>query len=104
VQVYGSPLKNPAEELIFSIMQIQVFKFKEKEVRTKIINNKEYFCASDVCQILDIRNARDVVNKLDEKDVEKSDIVTKGGKQQASFVNEAGLYDIIFKSTKPENY
>lgn len=105
VQVYGSPLKNPVEKLIFSIMQIQVFKFKEQEVRTKIINGKEYFCASDVCKILDIQNGRDVVASLENGCVVKNDIPhpqSKNKTLQVSFVNEAGLYEIIFKSIKPE--
>ena len=84
-------------------MQIEVFKFQNNPVRTKIINGKEWFCAGDVCKILDIQNGRDVVAKLEIYDVEKSDIIDRlNRKQQVSFVNEAGLYEIIFKSTKPE--
>lgn len=74
MQVYGVPLKNSVEKLIFLIMQIEVFKFKEQEVRTKIINGKEYFCASDVCKILDIQNGRDVVASLENGCVVKNDI------------------------------
>ena len=53
--------------------------------------------AKEICDILDIRNSRQAVAKLDadEKDVIKAD--TLGGKQIKTIINEPGLYSLIFR-------
>jgi len=43
--------------------QIQIFDFNSNQVRIQIINNKEYFCAKDVCDILGYSNGRDAIEK-----------------------------------------
>lgn len=80
----------------------QSFMFQNQDVRTTIINDEAWFAASDVCAILDIANVSDAVSKLDddEKGIGNSD--TLGGKQSLLFVNEAGVYHLIFTSRKPE--
>ena len=58
--------------------------------------------AKDVCDILDISNARDAISNLedDEKGVGFTD--TLGGKQELNIINESGLYNLIFRSNKPQ--
>ncbi|BAH52254.1 phage antirepressor [Rhodococcus opacus] len=60
------------------------------------------FALADVCTILEIRNSRDAVGRLDRKDVGSTDTLTAGGRQQITVVNESGLYELIFQSRKPE--
>ena len=48
---------------------LQVFNFKDNEVRTTLINDEPYFCLKDVCCILDIKNHKDVVSRLNQKGV-----------------------------------
>lgn len=62
-------------------------------------NNEPLFCVSDVCKALGYSNPRDAIAKhVSKEDVAKRDTPTKGGVQQISFVNESGLYSLIFGS------
>ena len=38
--------------------ELQVFTFENKEVRTVVIDGKPWFVAKDVCDVLEIQNAR----------------------------------------------
>lgn len=60
------------------------------------------FCAKDVCDILGYANARKAVaDHVDQEDVTKRDTLTNGGNQSISYVNESGLYALIFGSKLP---
>lgn len=64
-------------------------------------SNQPWFCLADLCSILELQ-ASAVMRRL-EKDVTTSHpLSTPGGTQQANFVNEDGLYDVILDSRKPE--
>jgi len=57
----------------------------------------------DVCRILNIGNATDVKNRLEDGVVSIEVIKDRFGRDQnATFVNEDGLYDVILDSRKPE--
>lgn len=82
---------------------LQIFKNNEfGEIRTALINNEPYLMLNDVCYILGISNPRDVKSRLNDKGVAITDILTKGGKQQATFINESNFYKVVFQSRKPE--
>lgn len=71
------------------------------EIRTVINDNNEpLFCASDASKALGYANGRDAVAKhVSEDDVAKCDIIDSLGRtQSALFVNESGLYSLIFGS------
>lgn len=80
------------------------------EIRTQMSASGEpLFCASDVCSALGYSNGRDAIAKhVDNPDVAKRDIgVVTGKKADGSdavqivpmlFVNESGLYSLIFGS------
>ncbi|EZH67913.1 hypothetical protein DH09_08295 [Bacillaceae bacterium JMAK1] len=80
----------------------KVFDYQNKQVRTVIIDEEVWFVAKDVCEVLEIRNSRDAVNRLDddEKGVVNTD--TLGGSQAIQAINESGLYSLIFTSRKKE--
>lgn len=67
-------------------------------------NGEPMFCASDVCRALGYNNGRDAVAKhVEEGDVAKRDIIDRFNRtQQATFVNESGLYALIFGSKLPQ--
>lgn len=70
------------------------------EVRTLVEGEKIWFNLNDICRALDLRNPRKVMNDLT-KDVTNSyPLLTNGGIQNMTFVNESGLYRTIFKSRK----
>lgn len=82
--------------------ELKIFNFKNNEVRIKNINNEPYFNLKDVCEILEINNASQVITRLSEKGVITNDTLTKGGIQKLNFINESNLYKLIFKSRKPQ--
>ena len=91
--------------------EIQIFNSPQfGEIRTATDDNNEpLFCAADVCKALGYVNGRDAISKhVDDPDVAKRDAwVTTGTKADGSeakrqtlmtFVNESGLYSLIFGS------
>lgn len=81
---------------------LQVFTYKDKQVRTIEQDGEVWFIANDVCNVLGLTNARKAVKSLDadEKGVTKS--YTLGGNQSMTVINEPGMYKLIFKSQKSE--
>ncbi len=78
------------------------FSFENKQIRTFGTKFEPWFAAVDVCAILDIKNSRDAVSRLDED--EKGVVLTDtpGGQQEISIINESGFYTLILRSRKPE--
>lgn len=66
-------------------------------------NNEPLFCLSDVCKVLDLCNVSQVKARLNDG-VISNEIINDslGREQQATFINEDALYDVIFDSRKPE--
>ena len=59
------------------------------------------FCLKDACAAL-MLDGKQVVRRLDKGVVSKHPLLTEGGMQQVTFVNEDGLYDVILDSRKRE--
>ena len=84
--------------------QIQIFQNVEfGAIRTMSNEQGEpMFCLKDVCDVLELRTQK-VVQRLEDDVLSKYPIVdTLGRTQQATFVNEDGLYDTILESRKPQ--
>ena len=62
----------------------------------------KWFCNIDVCNILDITDQNVALRRLDPKGVCSTPILTNGGYQNANFINEGNLMELIFTSKKPE--
>lgn len=72
------------------------------QVRTVEKNGEPWFCLSDVCNVLDLQ-VNNVVRRLEEGVFTTHPILDRLGRtQQANFVNEDGLYDVILDSRKPQ--
>ena len=83
--------------------QIQIFNFNSNQVRIQIINDKEYFLAKNVCDILELANVGQAISRLERDDIITNDGTDKLGRtQQMAYVSEAGLYELVFASKKPE--
>lgn len=78
------------------------YTFRDNNVRIEMVNNEPWFVAKDVCEVLDIKNSRDAVSRLDED--EKASVGISDGSQirNMSVVNESGLYQLVFSSNKQE--
>jgi prophage antirepressor-like protein len=79
--------------------ELKVFKFETKEVRAEIINDVPWFVAKDVCEILEIQNVTQAVQRLD---TDERSILNIGRQGDANIINESGLYSLVLTSTKPE--
>ena len=86
---------------------LQVFRYKDKQVRTVEHDGEVWFVAKDVCDILELENVSKAVSALD--DDEKMTLTNseghsgqRGGAQSYNVINEPGLYKLAFKSRKPE--
>ena len=79
------------------------FKIFSKEnlgsVRTVLLSNEVWFCAKDVCDILEIKNVTQAVQRLEEDERSMFNIGRQGN---TNFINESGLYTLILRSDKPE--
>ena len=79
----------------------RVFEGRELTIIDK--ENEPYFLLRDVCDILDIGHVATVRKRLGDDVVSNYPIKDRLGRtQQATFVNEDGLYDVILDSRKPE--
>lgn len=80
----------------------KAFAYMGNDIRTVANGREIMFIAKDVCDILEIKNSRDVLARLD--DDEKGVVLTDtlGGQQNMQAINESGLYSIILSSRKPE--
>lgn len=70
------------------------------EVRTLVEGENIWFNLNDICRALDLRNPRKVMNDLPKGVTNSYPLLTNGGLQNMTFVNESGLYRTIFKSRK----
>lgn len=84
---------------------LKLFKNSEfGEIRVSEVNNEPIFCLADVCRILEISNPSRVANEVLDDDLRTMYPITDslGRIQNAVFINESGLYQVIFQSRKPE--
>lgn len=79
---------------------IQIFNSQEfGDIRTAGTSDNPFFCLTDVCKALEYSNAHRALKlHVDPKDITKCYTLTKGGMQNVVFVNESGLYSLIFGS------
>ena len=72
--------------------EVQVFNFKDSEVRTLLINNEPYFVGKDVASILGYSNPRKALaDHVDDEDKGVTKCDTLGGVQELTVINESGL-------------
>ena len=80
----------------------ELMRFEGREIRMATVDSEPMWVAKDVCDVLGLIDSRVATRSVPEEDKGGCDILTPGGSQQMTVVNEAGLYRLIFKSTKPE--
>lgn len=71
-------------------------------IRTAVVDGEPWFCLKDACDILGIKNHKDLRKRLNPKGVDSIDTLTKGGKQALLYVDEPNLYKAIMQSRKKE--
>lgn len=78
------------------------FEYNQQQVRVVVIDGNPWFVAKDVCDVLDIGNSRQAVDRLDEDEKGVTSVDTLGGSQAVTVVSEPGLYSLVMTSRKPE--
>jgi anti-repressor protein len=82
--------------------QISIFDFEAQQVRTVLIDNEIWFVASDVTRILGYTNGRKAIEDHCLKGVTKKyTLLTKGGNQELTIINESGIYQLVMASKMP---
>ena len=86
----------------FFMNELRIFENPQfGKIRTAGTTDNPLFCLADVCNALGLQQGH-VRERLDKGVVSTEPLVTAGGVQNANFVNEDGLYDVILDSRKPE--
>lgn len=81
------------------------FLFSENDIRTALDEaGNPWFCARDICSVLDISwsGSGNTLRSIPETWQGASYHETIKGERETIFVNEAGLYKLIFRSNKPK--
>ena len=83
--------------------QIEIFKNESfGEVKVAGTSDEPLFCLADVCKVLDLDSSQ-VMKRLDDGVVTIHPIIDRLGREQnANFITEDGLYDVILDSRKPQ--
>ena len=69
------------------------------KIRALVQEGSPWFVATDVARALGYSNTRDAIAKhIDPEDVAKRDILSNGGRQKTTLINESGMYALIFGS------
>lgn len=82
--------------------QLQVFSFKENEIRSLIINDDPWFVGKDVAEILGYERPDNAIrNHVDDEDKLMHQISAAGQNRNMLIINESGLYSLILSSKLP---
>ena len=83
---------------------IQIFSSPQfGDIRVSGTSEQPLFCLVDICRPLGLEQITRVKSNLDEDGVTISKVIDSMGREQdANFVTESGLYQVIFQSRKPE--
>lgn len=81
---------------------LQSYQFEDHAVRVVLVEGDPWWVANDLCAVLDLRNPRQVLERLDddERGVHLTD--TLGGAQPMNIVSESGMFGLVLGSRKPE--
>jgi anti-repressor protein len=85
--------------------QLQTFKNSMfGELPVLVVDGTEWFGASESATALSFSDPyKAIVNHVDEEDSTIHPVLTAGGKQNKKFINESGLYSLIFGAAKQGN-
>lgn len=79
--------------------QLQMFNFENNSVRVIQKDGEPWFVAKDVCDVLEIRNTSQALQRLD---VDERSMFNIGRQGETNIINEYGLYSLVLASRKPE--
>lgn len=81
---------------------IQPFTYEDHTVRVVTIDGEPWFVLADLCKVLDLAKPSRVAMRIAD-DMRGAHLMsTPGGDQEMTIVSEAGMYEVIIRSDKPE--
>jgi len=83
-------------------LQILNYPEIEQEIGQIFQEGEPWFVANDLCSVLGLKDTTSATKKLDEDDRLLRKISGAGQVREVILVNESGMYNLIFTSTKPE--
>lgn len=79
------------------------FTYGDQPVRVVTIDGEPWFVLSDLCKVLDLEQVSRVKARLDDALTRINPIADAWGRtQNATIVSEAGMYEVVIRSDKPE--
>lgn len=84
------------------LISTELFADTKQEIRIFGTSEKPFFVAKDVMIILGMKNDSNNLKCVPEKYRVRIPLVTSGGKQMMTLINESGLYKLIMRSNKPQ--
>lgn len=91
--------KNEAGNLLPKVF---TFNASNQQVRIVLIENQPYFVAKDVCNTLGLTEVSNTLLRLDDDEKLTRILFVSGQNREMWLINESGLYNLIFRSNKPE--
>lgn len=82
--------------------ELQIFSYKAMEIRVIMIQGEPWWILKDACDVLNLSDTNKVAERLDEDELTRVKFVSGGQTREMYAVNEAGLYNVILRSEKPE--
>lgn len=79
------------------------FQFESHEVRALTINGEPWFVLGDLANVLEIREVSRLASRISDDLRQTHPIPDRMGRtQNTTIVNEAGMYEVVLRSDKPE--
>lgn len=85
--------------------ELKTWTFSGSEVRTVEVNGEPWWVLKDVCTVLEIKNHKEVPDRLEPDEVGRFDVPhpqNPAKPLEMVFINESGLYSVILRSDKPQ--
>lgn len=81
---------------------LQIFNYQDKPVRTVLVDGEPWFVLADLAKVLGIAAPGRLASRLDEGVRQAHTLQTAGGPQNLTIVSEAGMYEVVIRSDKPQ--
>ena len=82
--------------------QLTPFTYEDQPVRVVTINAEPWFVLADLCKVLNLSQPHRVAARLAGDMKGRTQMTTPGGDQEMTIVSEAGMYEVVIRSDKPE--
>ena len=81
---------------------IELFTYEQEPIRIVLVDGEPWFVLADLARVLEIKDVSRLASRLDQGVRLTHPLQTAGGTQQATIVSEAGMYEVVIRSDKPE--